>query len=128
MSTPSVSPEQLQQPLVFAPVYKDAIWGGTRIRERLQRESELPRIAESWEISDRDDGMSVVAAGPLAGQTLRSLVEQAGAALLGTRSAKGMRKRAGGLLAQLEHDRQQLEQRRQLAMAPRMAPQASKLS
>ena len=31
-------------------------------------------IGESWELSDREDAMSVVAEGPLAGHTLASLL------------------------------------------------------
>lgn len=45
-------------------------------------------VAESWEITDREDGMSVVCEGPLAGKTLRELIEADPEAMLGT-SASG---------------------------------------
>jgi mannose-6-phosphate isomerase len=41
-------------------------------------------IGESWELADHQRGMSIVAEGVLAGQPLRALVANAGAALVGT--------------------------------------------
>jgi len=74
-------------PLRFQPVYQPYIWGGEKLRTRLSRE-DAPEgiVAESWEVSDREDGMSVVAEGPLAGKTLRELVEEAREGVLGTRA------------------------------------------
>ena len=72
-------------PLRFKPVYKDYIWGGDKI-VRLYNRQEPPGIyAESWEVSDRNDGMSVVANGELAGKSLRDAVLAFGSDLLGTR-------------------------------------------
>ncbi|MBU1692456.1 MAG: class I mannose-6-phosphate isomerase [Verrucomicrobia bacterium] len=74
--------EQLY-PFRFKPVYKDYVWGGDRIIRRYGR-SEPPGIyAESWEIADHPDGMSVLENGPLAGLTLHELVQRLGPALLG---------------------------------------------
>ena len=42
------------------------------------------RVAETWEVCDRPKESSVVINGPLAGTTLHALIEQHGAALLGT--------------------------------------------
>jgi len=72
-------------PLQFIPVYKDYIWGGRKIGERYNRESAPDCCAESWEIADRVDGMSVVANGSLAGTTLRQLMQTIPEDLLGTR-------------------------------------------
>ncbi len=74
-------------PLSFSPVYKDYIWGGDRIPRVFGRAAGPGIYAESWEVSDRPEGMSVVAAGPLAGTTLRGLIEAHGQALLGRRVA-----------------------------------------
>ena len=71
-------------PLCFWPVYKDYIWGGDRIIRLYHRAEPPGRYAESWEISDRADGMSVIRNGPLAGQTLADVIRDAGPALLGT--------------------------------------------
>ncbi len=76
-------------PLRFKPVYKDYLWGGDKI-VRLYRRPEPPGVyAESWEVSDRADGMSVVENGPLAGKDLRELARTSGADLLGTRVRPG---------------------------------------
>src|SRR5262245_39526391 len=59
-------------PLRFKPILKSYVWGGRRLATVLGKE--LPRggvVAESWEISDRDNDQSVVANGPLSGKTLR---------------------------------------------------------
>ena len=79
----------IAQPLHFAPVYKDYVWGGNRIARVFHRASAPAICAESWEISAHPDGMSVVDRGPLAGRTLASLVEEFGTHLLGTRHAAG---------------------------------------
>ncbi|MBM4155020.1 MAG: class I mannose-6-phosphate isomerase [Lentisphaerae bacterium] len=76
-------------PLTFRPVYKDYIWGGDRIVTKYARGMPPGIYAESWEISTRPEGMSVVADGGFAGATLQSLVEAHGAALLGTRVGAG---------------------------------------
>jgi len=75
-------------PLLFKPVYKDYLWGGNRIAHDYGRQGTPAICAESWEISDRPEGMSVVINGHLKGRTLRSLVEEFGPALLGTDSTE----------------------------------------
>ena len=70
-------------PIRFKPVYQTYVWGGEKIRSLPSRESDLPKIAESWEISDREEGMSVVLNGPLKGKRLHQLVEEMGEELLG---------------------------------------------
>jgi mannose-6-phosphate isomerase len=75
-------------PLMFEPRFKERVWGG-RSLETLYGKRLPPtmRIGESWEISDRPGDESVVANGPLAGRTLRSLMEQHGAEILGDAAA-----------------------------------------
>ena len=63
-------------PLTFKPVYKDYPWGGSRIPEVFNRDVPEGIYAESWEITDHDDGMSIVANGPLTGKTLREILQQ----------------------------------------------------
>ncbi len=69
-------------PLILKPVYKDYIWGGERIAQRYARQTPA-RCAESWEISDHDNGMSVVETGPWSGKTLREIVQNHGEELFG---------------------------------------------
>jgi mannose-6-phosphate isomerase len=70
-------------PIRFEPIYQDYIWGGSRIASKFGREVKQPRVAESWEISDRDDGMSIVLNGAYKGKSLRQLVHELGESLLG---------------------------------------------
>ncbi len=73
-------------PLLFAPVYKDYLWGGTKIRRLFERPDTPDPCAESWEISAHRDGPVIVRNGPLAGRSLPELVEAYGLALLGMRA------------------------------------------
>lgn len=70
-------------PIRFKPIYQTYVWGGGKIKGRFKRQTDLIKIAESWEISDRDDGMSVVMNGSLKGKTLHELVVEMGEDLLG---------------------------------------------
>lgn len=71
-------------PLVFHPIFKQHPWGGRNL-ERLYRKQLPPdaTVGESWEISDRDEGRSVIANGPLAGHDLHWLMEHHGTELMG---------------------------------------------
>ena len=71
-------------PLIFDPIYKPKLWGGTRIFDYFQR----PRvgrepIGESWELADLEEDASRVAVGPARGRTLTELVDEWGPLLLG---------------------------------------------
>ena len=72
-------------PLKFAPLYRTRVWGGTLMGETLHRE--LPPmegpVGEAWDIADRPDAVSTVVNGPLAGRTLRQLMEFDAPALAG---------------------------------------------
>jgi mannose-6-phosphate isomerase len=71
-------------PLRFEPVYKDYIWGGSRIPQLYSRNVPDGVYAESWEISTHPDGTTAIANGPLAGKTLRDLLPEHKTALLGS--------------------------------------------
>jgi mannose-6-phosphate isomerase len=70
-------------PLCFQPVYKDYIWGGNKIALQYNRGLPPGVYAESWEIADRPEGMSVVVNGALAGRDLFSLMKSYGEKLMG---------------------------------------------
>ncbi|HBA85895.1 MAG TPA: mannose-6-phosphate isomerase [Verrucomicrobia bacterium] len=70
-------------PFRFEPVYKDYIWGGDRIPRYFHRDVPSGIYAESWEIADHPDGMSVVTNGSLAGQTLRDILKAHGPQIVG---------------------------------------------
>lgn len=61
-------------PIRFEPIYKNYVWGGDKIAQAFNRKVSSPIIAESWEVSDRLESMSIVKNGPLKGQSLNDLV------------------------------------------------------
>jgi mannose-6-phosphate isomerase len=71
-------------PLTFRPIYRDYLWGGTRIAKRFDRVDVPTRCAESWEVSAHADGMSIVEDGALKGRDLAGLCKEHGVQLLGT--------------------------------------------
>lgn len=75
-------PMKLQAPL------KDYLWGGTRLRDEYGKRTELPKVAESWELACHRDGKSIIANGAAQGQTLADWLAAEGAEALGTRAAQ----------------------------------------
>jgi mannose-6-phosphate isomerase len=76
-------------PLTFKPIFKERVWGGRRLEKLYAKE--LPPnvpIGESWEITDRPEGVSEIANGPLAGKTLRWLMENRAADMMGSDRAQ----------------------------------------
>ncbi len=75
-------------PLTFNPILKERIWGGRRLAETFGKPlPECVPIGESWEITDRPEGVSVVASGSFAGRDLRWLMAHHGHDLLGRATA-----------------------------------------
>jgi mannose-6-phosphate isomerase len=75
-------------PYKFTPALVERVWGGNALARYGKPVPPGKRIAESWEISDRDDVQSVIANGPDKGKTLRQQIEAHGAQLLGTNCGK----------------------------------------
>ena len=77
-------------PLKFHPVLKQTIWGGRRLGEHLKKPIGLDSdYAESWEVVDHGEDQSVVANGPLAGQTLEQVIAEHRNWLFGNRPVSG---------------------------------------
>jgi len=71
-------------PLKFHPIFKERVWGGRKLEELFEKK--LPPnapIGESWEITHRPEGVSVIANGSLAGKNLHWLMEHHSQELLG---------------------------------------------
>ncbi len=62
--------EKCLYPLKLTPVCKEIIWGGSRLKKEYGKVADFDKIAESWELTVRHDGMNVIANGPCAGMTL----------------------------------------------------------
>ena len=74
-------------PLLFEPRFKERVWGGRTLAALYGKQ--LPAgvpVGESWEVSDRPGDESVITNGPLAGKTLRWLMEQHAPEVLGDAS------------------------------------------
>jgi len=72
------------RPLAFEPIIKRAIWGGRRLGTLMGKDiGDAQDAAESWEIADHGGSVSVVKDGPLAGTSLRDLVQNHPAELFG---------------------------------------------
>jgi mannose-6-phosphate isomerase len=72
----------------FKPLYKERVWGGRGLASKLGRK-DVPGgaddpVGESWEVVDRPEDQSVVRGGPYDGLTLRQLIENHPAEIMGT--------------------------------------------
>ncbi|MEO8515223.1 MAG: type I phosphomannose isomerase catalytic subunit [Flavobacterium sp.] len=61
-------------PLIFEPILKDRIWGGTKLHSLLNKTLSTPTTGESWEISTVPGDISIIKNGLLEGTTLNDLV------------------------------------------------------
>jgi len=70
-------------PIRFHGVFKDYIWGGTRLNDKYNKNTGLDRTAESWELSVHPDGESIICGGELSGVRLSEFIKS-NPAVLGT--------------------------------------------
>lgn len=61
-------------PIKFRPILKEKIWGGNKLSEILNKETDLENVGESWEISGVEGNISEVINGPLAGFNLKEII------------------------------------------------------
>lgn len=71
------------KPVKLKPAFKDYLWGGTRLKEEYNKKTDLEKLAESWELSARKEGESVVAEGEYIGMALSEYIAKAGKEVLG---------------------------------------------
>ncbi len=60
--------------LKLKPVFKDYIWGGTKLRDEYGFQSDLTKLAEGWMLSCHKDGENVIENGDFEGKTLTEVV------------------------------------------------------
>jgi mannose-6-phosphate isomerase len=70
-------------PLQFEPIFKSALWGGNRLRPLFGREPVPDPIGEAWLLSDQGSNQTPIINGHLAGKSLRDLMHDSPAAILG---------------------------------------------
>ncbi len=61
--------------LKLNPVFKDYLWGGTKLRDEYGFESNLDKLAEGWMLSCHKDGENTIVNGELSGKTLTEVMK-----------------------------------------------------
>ncbi len=72
----------------LSPAFKDYLWGGTKLKTQFNKNCDLEKVAESWELSTHKDGQSIVASGEFKGLNLSEYIEKQGADVLGKNAEK----------------------------------------
>ena len=75
-------------PIRFDPILKERPWGGRRLRRIHGASSGRGPVGESWVISDREGAVSIIGNGAFAGRSLRWLLNNYEADVLGSASAR----------------------------------------
>jgi len=75
-------------PLKFTPILQEKIWGGSKLKTLLNKDSNKNNIGESWELSAVKNNISVVANGAYKGTDLNTLLSQFKGELVGEKIYK----------------------------------------
>jgi len=75
--------QQHMYPLKFRPILKERLWGGTKLKDVLDKPIDSDITGESWELSTVKGDVSVIANGDLAGTSLQELINDNPEAVLG---------------------------------------------
>jgi len=78
--------KDLIYPLKFKPIFKEKIWGGSKLRSILNKKTDCDNIGESWEISDVEGNSTIITNGPFKGSTLNWLLTKLGSDLIGNKN------------------------------------------
>ncbi len=62
--------------LKLKPAVKDYLWGGRRLVESYNKESDLEKVAETWELSNHKDGSSIIINGKYSGMLFKDYIEE----------------------------------------------------
>ena len=73
----------IDYPIKFRPILQDKIWGGSKLKDILKKQTNRDQVGESWEISGVEGNISVVDNGTEAGKDLKSLIGEYKGKLVG---------------------------------------------
>lgn len=76
-------------PLFFEADYKERVWGGTSLRDRLNKNIPYEHTGESWEVACHENGNSIIRNGLLQGITLKEALKIHGKELVGKDMKEG---------------------------------------
>lgn len=63
-------------PFLLEPVGKDYLWGGNRLKTEYSKNIDLTPLAETWECSTHNDGLSTVSSGKYRGKYLKDVLKK----------------------------------------------------
>ncbi len=66
------------KPIKLVSEFKEIIWGGNRLKKEYNKKSDLNNIAESWELTVREDGMNTILGGEFDGYTMEQYINENG--------------------------------------------------
>ncbi|MBQ9744923.1 MAG: class I mannose-6-phosphate isomerase [Clostridia bacterium] len=66
------------KPIKLNPEFKEIIWGGNKLKTDYNKASNLKNIAESWELTVRNDGMNTINDGEFKGFTMQEYIDKNG--------------------------------------------------
>ncbi|NMA83003.1 MAG: class I mannose-6-phosphate isomerase [Epulopiscium sp.] len=78
-------------PLFFSPIYKERVWGGTKLKDLYDRELPYEHTGESWDVACHPEAVSVICNGDFRGTTLLELFQTQPDELLGKTFAKAQK-------------------------------------
>lgn len=64
--------------LKLNPVFKDYIWGGTRLRDEFHLKTDMDPVAEGWMLACHKDGMNTIDGGEFDKKTLKEVLDETG--------------------------------------------------
>lgn len=70
-------------PLIFKPIFKDRIWGGSKLKSLFGKDIPSDQVGESWELSTVGGDVSIVADGPYQNLPLTDLIAKFPQEILG---------------------------------------------
>lgn len=63
-------------PIKFKPILKEKVWGGEKLKSKLNKKFNNKTIGESWEISAIKDNLSIISNGDYKGKTILELIKE----------------------------------------------------
>ena len=64
------------KPFRLKPIGKDYLWGGNRFKKEYNKEIDMEPLAETWECSTHNDGLSIVDSGEYKEKTLKEVLKK----------------------------------------------------
>lgn len=74
-------------PVKFEPILKETLWGGNKLKKFYNKQTDLPLVGESWEISGVNGNVSIISNGHFKGLKLTELLKRNPVEVLGRKVA-----------------------------------------